>query len=234
LAVLVLKACDDLPRRAIPSEAVNMRREILSRGNALTLRTTLHYAWDLGVPVLPLKDRGTFHGACWRYNFRNVIVLKQNSGHLSRWLYDLLHELFHAAQDPDRPTLEIIEADENSLERRNSDEEVAAAQFAGDVVLDGHAEEIAQVCVDRARGSVERLKGVVPDVAKQFGLDIGALANYLAFRLSWQDINWWGAASNLQKDEDNPWTVARDVFLERFPFNIPSDIDRKLLSRALQ
>ena len=200
----------------------------------MSLKSTLHFAWDLGVPVLPLRDQGTFHGACWRYDFRNVLVLKQTSQHLSRWLFDLLHEIFHAAQNPSQETLEIIEADENSSERRNSNEEVAASQFAGDVLLKGQAEEIAQACVTRSRGAVERLKSVVPEVAKQFNVDTGAVANYLAFRLSWQNINWWGAAANLQKDDENPWEIARDVFLERFPFKLDSELDRQLLTRALQ
>jgi Zn-dependent peptidase ImmA (M78 family) len=188
----------------------------------------------LGVPVLPLKDRGTFHGACWRYDSRNVIVLKQNSRHLARWLFDLLHEMFHAGQNPDAPTLEVIEADETSPERRNSDEEIAASQFAGNVLLNDRAEELAQACVEAAQGSVERLKAVVPKVAERNKVSIGALANYMAFRLSWQQINWWGAAANLQKDDGNPWIVARDVFLERFSFAVETQTDRQVLERALQ
>ena len=93
--------------------------------------------------------------------------------------------------------------DVTAPERTRSEEEIAASQFAGDIVLDGCAEEIAQASVDQARGSVERLKSVVPDVAGRFGVDSGALANYLAFRLSWQGINWWGAAANLQRDDEN-------------------------------
>lgn len=234
LAVLVLKACESLPLRPIPDDAEAFRKAFLSKYDSLTLESVLHFAWDLGVPVLPLKDRGTFHGACWRYDSRNVVVLKQTSRHISRWLFDLLHELFHAAQNPDQANFEVLEADENSAERRDSEEEVAASHFAGDVLLKGKAEEIAQACVRRANSSVERLKSVVPEMADQFRVEVGSVANYLAFRLSWQGINWWGAASNLQKDDGNPWEVARDVFLERFPFEIHNEVDRQLLTRALQ
>ena len=233
LAVVVLKACEALPRSPIPADVDAFRAALLGRYGTINLRNTVCFAWDLGVPVLPLRDRGTFHGACWRYGFRNVVVLKQNSRHLSRWLFDLPHELFHASQHPEQETLEVIEADATALERTNSEEEIAASQFAGDILLEGRAEEIAQASVDQARGSVERLKGVVPDVARRFGVDTGALANYLAFRLSWQNINWWGAAANLQQDDENPWQVARDVFLERFSFDVLSDLDRQLLQRAL-
>ena len=207
---------------------------MLARYGTITLTNALRFAWDLGVPVLPLRDRGAFHGACWRYDFRNVVVLKQNLQHQSRWLFDLLHELSHASQRPEQELFEVIEADATAPERSNSEEEIAASQFAGDIVLEGRAEEIAQASVDQARGSVERLKSVVPNVARRYGVETGTLANYLAFRLSWQDINWWGAAANLQRDDESPWQVARDVFLERFSFDVPSELDRELLQRALQ
>lgn len=234
LAVAVLNASRDLPRRVIPADAVKMYKDLVERYGDLTLGTTLRYSWDLGVPVLPLRDRGTFHGACWRYEGRNVIVLKQTSKHEARWLFDLLHEMFHAAQQPEADTMEVIEVDETSVERRTSDEEIAASQFAGDVMLGGRAEELAQACVQAAKGSVERLKKVVPDVAKHENVGVGALANYMAFRLSWQNINWWGAAANLQTKDTDPWATTRDVFVERFPSDFESNLDQHLLDRALR
>jgi transcriptional regulator with XRE-family HTH domain len=234
LAIVVLKGARSLAQAPIPTDHAQLRSAVLAEQGALTLKSMLHCLWDRGVPVLPLRDRGTFHGACWRYEGRNVIVLKQTSKHEARWLFDAIHEAFHAGQRPNVPTLEIIEADETSPERRNSDEEIAASQFAGDVTLDGRAEELAQAAVTAAQNSIERLKRVVPDVADNAGVSVGALANYLAFRLSWQNINWWGAAANLQTDDSDPWKTARDVFVERFPFEIDNDLDRQLLERALQ
>jgi hypothetical protein len=210
-----------------------MHRCIRERYSVVDLKSALHTAWDLGVVVLPLRDRGTFHGACWRYEGRNAIVLKQTSRHEARWLFDLLHEMFHAGQHPEADTIEVIEADETSAERRNSNEEIAASQFAGDIVLDGKADTVAQACVRAARSSVERLKSVVPSIADKNRVSVGALANYLAFRLSWQGVNWWGAAANLQTDDADPWTIARDVFVERFPYDIDNELDRQLLDRAL-
>jgi Zn-dependent peptidase ImmA (M78 family) len=210
-----------------------MRRCIQKQYKTVDLKSALHTAWDLGVVVLPLRDPGAFHGACWRYEGRNAVVLKQTSKHEARWLFDLLHELFHAGQRPEADTLEVIEADETSAERRKSDEEIAASQFAGDVVLDSKAEALAQASVQAARNSVERLKSVVPTIAAKNGVSVGALANYLAFRLSWQGVNWWGTAANLQVDDGDPWMIARDVFVERFPYDIDNELDRQLLDRAL-
>jgi hypothetical protein len=211
-----------------------MREAILTKYGGLTLRHVLYFAWDLGVPVLPLKDPGTFHGACWRYGGRNVIVLKQTTNYEARWLFDLIHELFHAGQNPDADVREIVEADETSEERRTADEEIAASQFAGDVVLGERSEALANACVAAANKSVEQLKRVVPMIAQREGVSVGSLANYLAFRLSWQDINWWGTAANLQGNEQNSWETARDVFFERFPFAVEGDLDRQLLQLALQ
>lgn len=233
LAAVALKGAGSLPKTEIPRDAAAMHRCILERRGAINLRSALHTTWDLGVVVLPLRDRGTFHGACWRYEGRNVIVLKETSRHEARWLFDLLHELFHAGQRPEDETLEVIEADETSAERRNSEEEIAASQFAGEVILNGKAEALAHACVRAARNSVERLKRVVPMVAAENNVSVGALANYLAFRLSWQGVNWWGAAANLQADNGDPWTIARDVFVERFPYDIDNELDRQLLDRAL-
>jgi transcriptional regulator with XRE-family HTH domain/Zn-dependent peptidase ImmA (M78 family) len=233
LAVVALNGARSLPKGEIPIDAAAMRRRILQTHKAVDLKSTLHTAWDLGVVVLPLRDRGTFHGACWRYEGRNAVVLKQTSRHEARWLFDLLHELFHAGKHPDADSLEVIEAEETSAERRNSDEEIAASQFAGEVVLDGKAETLAQACVQAARKSVERLKSVVPTIAAKSGVSVGALANYLAFRLSWQGVNWWGTAANLQVDDGDPWSIARDVFVERFPYDIDNKLDRQLLDRAL-
>ncbi len=82
LAAVTAQSMTGYPREEIPTEPCAMRRRILARGEGSDdLRTVLHTVWDLGVVVLPLKGKGTFHGACWRYEGRNAIVLKQTSKH---------------------------------------------------------------------------------------------------------------------------------------------------------
>lgn len=235
LAMIVLAAMPkDQQMVGIPDDPEAMHDAIMDAYGEISLQSALHYAWDLGVAVLPLRDGGTFHGACWRYEGRNVVVLKQRSKHHARWLFDLLHELYHASQQADELSFEVIESDENAPDRRESDEEIMASQFAGEVVLGGRAEELAELCVSKAQGRIQLLKGVVPTVARQHNVDVGGLANYLAFRLSWQNINWWGAAANLQMLDGDPWSVARDVFFERFAFAVDDSLDRGLLERALE
>ena len=234
LALVALQGMDDGPPGPIPTDPEELRRTILARGDGNDdLRTVLHTLWDLGIVVLPLRGKGTFHGACWRHEGRNAIVLKQTTKHEARWIFDLLHEAFHAAQHPQAKTFELVEAEATSSERRESEEEIAASRFAGDVMLAGRADDLAEYCVEQAGNMVPRLQGVVRRVAQERGVSVGALANYMAFRLSWQGLNWWGAAANLQREDDDPWTVARDVFVERHPYRIDDEIDRSLLDRAL-
>ena len=234
LAVVAIRGMAGYPVESIPTDPGELREKILVRGEGKDdLRTVLHTVWDLGVVVLPLRGKGTFHGACWRYEGRNAIVLKQTSKHEARWTFDLLHEVFHAAQRPEEETFELVEAEATSDERRESGEEIAASQFAGDVMLDCKADDLAEDCVEQAGNMVPRLQRVVRRVAKKRGVSVGALANYLAFRLSWHGLNWWGAAANLQREDQDPWIVARDVFVERHPYRIEDEIDRSLLDRAL-
>ena len=232
LALVVANACRRRPEREIPKDFNVVRKVILDTYGSLSLKCVLNYVWDLGIPVLALNDPGAFHGACWRVEGRNVIVLKQRSPYLARWVHDLIHELRHASEEPDAPTHGWIEESEIASTRRTSLEEQAANRFAAEVLLDGRAEVLVQCCVDLARGAVNRLKEAAVQVAAEEKVDIDHLANYLAYRLSLQGINWWGAANNLQQQRGEPWAVARDVFMERFDFSQLNRIDANILERA--
>jgi transcriptional regulator with XRE-family HTH domain len=233
LAALVLDATPHLPRKPIPTEADTFRKAVVSAFGSVTFEHVLRYVWSLGVAVLPLNDPGVFHGACWRVDGRNVSVLKQRTLSAARWLFDLLHETDHAGHAPEQDQFAVIEASETSMERWESLDEQAASRFAGDVMLAGRSEELAEKCVEVAKGSVERLKAAVPRVAKQEHVPVDFLANYMAFRLSLQKINWWGAATNLQAEGPDPWKTARNIFLEQAAFERINELDRTLLMQAL-
>lgn len=233
LALLILQATPDLEPQPIPVDPDECREQILESFGEVTFESSLAYLWDCGVPVLPLGDSGAFHGALWRSDGRNVVVLKQRTKSVSRWLNDCLHEFYHAGQEPEQLERTVIEAPESSPERRDSDEEQEATAFAGDVALDGRAEALAQMCVDLAGGRIERLKSVVQSVSEMEEVDVGSLANYMAFRLSLQDINWWGAATNLQPNDDDPWEVARNWLISRLNLSRLNSVDREILLLAL-
>lgn len=233
LVQLAIKATPSVAAQQVPRNAGEFRKAVLTRAPEVTLETVLLTLWDFGVLVLPFSEGGGFHGACWRIDGRNAIMLKQRTSSVARWLHDLLHEAHHAGLDPTQPNLVEIDEDAMPLERRKSAEEKKATKFAADVLLDGRAEELASACVKQAGKSVERLKKVVPQVAKQHGVDVGVLANYMAWRLSLQDIDWWGAAENLQLDRGKPWTTVRDFLVPRLDWSQLDSVERKVLTRAL-
>jgi len=234
LAMLVLEATADLAQQPIPTRPTELRNAVLEQYGKLTFANVLKYVWDLGVPVLPLNDPGGFQGACWRVKGRNVIVLKQRTASTARWLHDLLHELWHAGNEPELEEHPLIEEHEMSASRRQSQHEVAASRFAGDVMLAGRAEDLAELCVQEANNSVEQLKQVLPAVAQKEGVAVDTLANYMAFRLSLQGINWWGVATNLQRGALKQPHTPRDLLLERVDLNRLNVVDQNLLLRSLE
>lgn len=233
LAMACARAMQEAPRERVPPDWRAFRAAAVDRYGGLDFRAVVRFAWDLGVVVLPLDDRGAFHGAIWRLEGVNVVVLKQAARYSARWLFDLLHELRHAAEDPDAPEFEVVEEPETSAERRSSPSERQASWFAGQVALDGRAEELVKESLERAGGDLRRLKMAVEATARLRDVRRDVLANYMAFRLSLQGENWWGVATNLQDTGDDPLTVAREAFFERFAFDRVDPLDAKLLALAL-
>lgn len=232
LALLAVAATQHLPTCEIPTDPMRVHSDIVGTYGAITIESVIRYIWSLGVVVLPLNDSGAFHGACWRVEGRNVIVIKQKTRSNARWIVDALHELRHAGEEPGAESLSFIEGEELSG-RRTSKQEEDAIRFSGDVALGGRAEELVALSVKAANGSVEQLKSAVPRVAKREGVAVDALANYMAYRLSLQGQNWWGVANTLQAPDADPWTVARDIFLEHAVFGGLNAGDAELLRCAL-
>ena len=233
LSLLVMQTCSQHPIRPIPTDPEVFRAEIKFDSSSSALGAAVNHVWDLGVPVLPLDDPGSFHGACFRENGRNVIVLKQRSSSESRWTHDLFHELWHAAQEPNLAERTVLEADEMSPERRESEEERTASRFAAAILLESRGQELADKCLAEAGHNLRRLKASVQRVATREGVPVDSLANYLAFRLAAeQGENWWPTANALQPI-GHPWEIVRNVFFERADFTNLAEPDRELLAQAL-
>lgn len=235
LALTLLEACRHLELKPIPNSTAECRSQIIERYGELTFATGLRYVWELGIPVLPLTDTSHFHGACWRVEGRSVIVLKQKTDFATRWLFDLLHELRHAAQHPEQPTFDLVEAEDDfTREMLSLPDEVDANAFAGQVMLGSRANELTLRVIKEANGQVPLLKSKVQEIAAVEGVDVGALANYLAFRLMFeQQQNWWGAATNLQTADSSHWEIARDEVLRYAQFAELPEVERELLLNAL-
>jgi transcriptional regulator with XRE-family HTH domain/Zn-dependent peptidase ImmA (M78 family) len=233
LALLVAQAYRHSQIKSVPSDPDLLREYVESTYGSVSLSSIVNYVWDLGIPVLPLDDPGAFHGACFREGGRNVIVLKQNTSSEARWTFDLLHEIWHAGQEPDLAERAILEPGEGITNRDSSEEETTASRFAAAVLLKGRGPELAEMSLVTAGKNLRRLKAAVQKVASDEGVLIDSLANYLAFRLAVeQGQNWWGTANSLQAI-GNPWKVVRNVFFERADLSQLSKHDRELLAQAL-
>ena len=94
-------------------DRLDMRKRILERYGSDDFAGVLHAVRDLGVAVLPLRGPRTFHGACRRHGGRNAIVLNQRSPFDARWTFNLLHELYHAAQRSEARTFAVASRSAN-------------------------------------------------------------------------------------------------------------------------
>jgi transcriptional regulator with XRE-family HTH domain len=235
LATLTTQACEHLPLERVPADWKAVRKAILRHGDRVDFKSALRFAWSIGVPVLPLSDPGAFHGAVWRINGRNVIVLKQRKDYPSYWLHDLLHELEHASEAPDQREHTVLEAEPLSPERRTSPEEQAANDYAEDVILGGLSDKIEDECVKEAKGQLPQLKSAIPKVAARYGVDQGYLANYMAVVLAQtKTSDFWGTATNLQPTDYSAFEFAQQLFCERASLHRLNEQDRELLLQGLQ
>jgi len=233
LALLMLQATPDLVTCPIPASSKHIRRQILAKYGELTLTSIVNYCWDIGVPVLPLSDPGLFHGATWRVRGRNVIVVKQQTKSEARWMTDILHELWHAAQNPDLSDNSTIEFDPRSEAYAHSVDEEIATDFAADILLGGKAEELAAECATVCSRRTEWLKSAVQKVAKQNAVREDVLANYLAYRMSNEGQNWWPTATSMQRTDDDVKKLVREPALLRVDWSRLSTPDRELLQTSI-
>jgi len=140
---------------------------------------------------------------------RNVIVLKQRTPSIARWLFDSCTKSACQAQSPEKEDLGIVESEEGALD----DDEQVASCFAGDILLGGRAEDW--------------LNNASPQ-PKETGTPKISRANYRRKRKGqyWQDspINMHsvyrcktrivGSGQQSQETGQDPWRIARDIALK--------------------
>jgi len=219
--------------RSPPASYHDFHLAVTAPGSPMSFEAVVRLLWDCGTIVLPLHDAGGFHGAVWKIKGRFVIVLKQTTQLESRWLYDALHEWGHIENGDVTEDIAHVEEQEISPENSGKQEE-AANEWAENALFDGRSEEIEATCTAACNNRLQKLKIVLPKVAKDFNVNVGSLANHMAYRLAEQGENWWGAAKNLQHGGRPPFTVARKLLLEHVNLTRLSPFDRELLERALE
>jgi transcriptional regulator with XRE-family HTH domain/Zn-dependent peptidase ImmA (M78 family) len=215
-----------------PDDANEIAAQVRERYGEVRFESLLRYCWDHGIVVVPLADRGQFHGACWLIGTRPVIVLKQGAAYNSRWAFDLAHELRHVLGHLHPGQTAIIEFDVIGV--NHDEEEREASQFAGELLLDD-AEDLFQEVVQHAGGKGPRLKAGVQAVSAKRGVDAGVLANALAWRLDLQDFPFpfWSVANNLQRGDTDAPSIARRLLEEHLDRAALTDDDALVLQGGL-
>ena len=238
LATVAAAAAETLVKKDVPATATAMRKAIKASYGSINFENTLKYAWDCGVIVIPLNEKGSFHGVCIREKGRNVIILNPKKQLLSTWLFDLLHELSHAGQEPDQESFDKIEEVVTSHERRTSKEEVYANEFANAVIFGKNAINLYNQCIKRSDGKLNLLKQAIQQVAQENNVISDVLANYIAHegktKSKFEKKDLMVLAQDFQKEEGDPYEIAIDMFFNRFPFTIEKGIDQDLLLQALE
>jgi transcriptional regulator with XRE-family HTH domain/Zn-dependent peptidase ImmA (M78 family) len=234
LSKVSLKALIVKEPKEYPQDTKEFKTILIEHYAGLDLESILRYAWDMGIVVLPLNDSGLFHGASWNIAGRHVIIVKQNTKFHSRWIFDLLHELYHVFDHLQEQNTSIVEIGEISpFSDDESVREREANSFANLVLFDGKAEEFAQESVEGAKWNLKSLGGSVRKVAKQRNVREDSLANYMAFRLSFQNQNWWAQANSLQIQEPHPFQIATNIMRQNISFNKLNPIESNLLKMAI-
>jgi len=236
IANIVATNCT-LEKKHISQDVESVRGDILGTYGSITFESVLSYVTNLGVPVISLNDSGAFHGATWRIQGRNIIILKQKSRYTSKWVFDLLHELYHASQSPELEKFSVVELSETCDERRTDQEEIDANDFAAKVLLGENADTYIEECFRNAKGQITWLKNSVIQVAKAYQLDCGVLAYQVANKVdsrsksSGSKLNWWGAANNLQGNTCEPNILCFEMLTSHINLGNLNNQDRDLLEQ---
>lgn len=208
------------------------KNSVIETYGEFNLINCINHIWDMGIPVIPFNMSGGFHGACWRIKGNNVIVLKQQSDSKARWMFDLLHEYWHATEHPELQEREVIDINEILSSKDENVEEIRANKFANDVIFED-IPLLLKNCYRLSKGHPSRLKAAVQSVANAYKVDLGALANLVAYDISKRGIDWWGGANNLQDNFESPYLIALRIFQERINVDfIDDDLDKQMIMKA--
>ena len=234
LAKTVLRASKKIKIMPFPEDIDEFKNTLQNKYGGLNLISILNYAWDMGICIIPLKDSGIFHGAAWNINGRHVIVLKQQVTSHAKWIFDLLHELYHVFTHLNNGDEILLESNEISpISKEEDPKELEANSFASQVIFGGNPEPFAQEAITIAKGKIEFLKNAVQEVAEKYNLRTDSLANYLAHRLAYQGNQWWQTSDSLQQKEPEPYTITKEILLQNIEMKKLGSIDYNLLSTAL-
>jgi len=216
------------PSLKMRADPIEIHKNILRISNNISLESCLSYIWGLNIAVLPLDIKNGFHGACFDFEENKVIALNQQTKTISRWKFDLLHELYHALTMNYDAYIER----EDILEQQSQDE-IDASQFAYGVIFGFEVESFLKIVLERCEGKIPLIKDSIVSVANDYKLNIDDFSNYVAYMIGVQGLNLWGIAANLQVERRSPNEIARDILLKNINYSNFQEDDLFILQRAL-
>lgn len=220
----------DAPVERLPADPAEIRA-VLEKEGGVSLESLTRWAWDRGVVLIPTPWGQNFSGAAWYVGSRPVIVLSSGQRWLAFWLFDLAHELGHIALGH---TAEegVVEIDKPGRETDDQREE-EANRFALELLVP-ESERLFEEIRRRSEGSLEfqkqKFKWKVIDVAKEEGLDEAVLATTAASALTdiAEQVDRWGSAQNIAKEQGEAMPLMRTAFAERIDLDSMSELDAAL------
>jgi transcriptional regulator with XRE-family HTH domain len=217
---------------SLPADPVELHDRMVGPAGRVSFAIALETLWDAGVAVLPLREPGGFQAAYWRHGTRDIVVINAVQQEGSRWLFFLLHEAGHIAEEVDEAALleDAPGHDEEVTEAR----ERRANEFATSAIFGGRSDELFRLVIEKSEGNRGLLQRAVRFVARRHNVEVGALAFNVAHRLANMGQGWWGAAMNLQGEGSDAWQIARDALVERLDWSALEPLDADLLARALE
>jgi len=235
LAEIVDKIFVKSPKYEYPGDIDEFTTAFYKAYDRLNFNNLVNFTWDMGIAVIPLDDSGIFHGASWNIDNYHVIVLKQKSKSHARWMFDLLHELYHVFVHLEVKNTSVLETDEmNPFRENNSEEEKEANSFSNQFVFHDKAAAMAQEILDLSGNDIKLFKRSLEAVVEKNNIRADFLANYLAFRLQHQNISWWGTAETFQIKDPSPFTIASDILKDRISIDQLDHVDKNILMTAIE
>lgn len=219
VADVMAKAAGRIDLGEIPGDPYAVLRSIRGDAEDMTLPDILDYAWSNGVPTVALNDPGMFRGASLDKNGRHVIMLNQVSDLESRWMFVMLHEIYHIAKKSS--TMHM---------RSRSQGDRSANMFAFEVMLGGRSDELVNMCFERIGCETPSLQEAVHMVAQDEGVVLAILADRVEYEFG------------IEPDVDAPYyndvpidlhATVNDMFLKHSDLKRLDEQEIRLLQSAL-
>lgn len=180
----------------LPTNAADIRQEIIGKYNMLNLESVLNYLWAHGIPVIHVSEfpesANKMDGMILNIFDRPVIIISKNRKHDAWLLYIIAHELGHLAKGHLSPSDNII-YDQN-IENEQDEEEKEANEFAIELLTGSTTPKFN---IPKNTENAFRLFNLVKTISNKTKIDPGVIALNFAY-----ENNKWALASQTLNNID--------------------------------